>query len=91
VLPHIDLVDLVLVMSVNPGFSGQAFIPEVLAKTRAVAQRLTPSQRLEMDGGLNLTTAPGARQAGCDVIVAASAVYGVAADQRAGVIKALRG
>lgn len=90
ILPHIDCVDLVLVMSVNPGYSGQAFIPEVLNKARAVSQRLRADQRLEFDGGIKPDTAPSVRHAGGDVLVAATAVFGVPKDQRSAAISALR-
>jgi ribulose-phosphate 3-epimerase len=97
VLPWVggrDGVDLVLVMSVNPGFSGQRFIDPVLEKTRLLAQQARAGAancRVEMDGGINLDTAPGVRSAGCDVIVAASAVFGVERSRRAEVIADLRG
>jgi ribulose-phosphate 3-epimerase len=91
ILPHVPEADLVLVMSVNPGFSGQKFIGEVLSKVRAIAPRLSPHQRLQMDGGVNLATAQACREAGCDVIVAASAIFGLAAQERAAAIRALRG
>lgn len=90
ILPHLDAVDLALVMSVNPGFSGQRFIQDVLTKTRAIALRLGPRQRLEMDGGIGPETAPAVREAGCDVLVAASAIFGVPGPERAGVIAELR-
>jgi ribulose-phosphate 3-epimerase len=83
--------DLVLVMSIFPGFSGQKFMPEVLDKVRRIKGLLRPDQRLEMDGGLTLETAPACRQAGCDVLAAASAVFGVPAGERASVIGRLRG
>ncbi len=89
ILPYIDQVDLALVMSVHPGFSGQAFIPEVLEKTRQIAPLLRDNQRLEMDGGLNPSTAPASKEAGCDLLVAASAIFGAA--DRAAAIAALRG
>ncbi|HRQ73658.1 MAG TPA: ribulose-phosphate 3-epimerase [Phycisphaerales bacterium] len=91
VLPEVGAFDLVLVMSVNPGFSGQAFIGEVLEKTRVISARLRPEQRLEMDGGIGSGNAAEVRGAGCDVLVAASAVFGVPAAQRGSVIDALRG
>lgn len=75
-MPLLAEFDLFLVMSVNPGFSGQGFIADVLTKTRALTARLKPSQRLEMDGGISPTTAPAVRDAGCDVIVAATAIFG---------------
>ncbi|HAC08638.1 MAG: ribulose-phosphate 3-epimerase [Phycisphaeraceae bacterium] len=81
--------DLVLVMSVHPGFSGQSFIPEVLEKTRAISARQSPTQRLEMDGGVSPANAEAVRAAGCDVLVAASAIFG--GDDYAGTIAALRG
>jgi ribulose-phosphate 3-epimerase len=87
--PWLEHFDLVLVMSVNPGFAGQAFIEPVLKKTAAVRPMLREDQRLEMDGGINPQTARLCRDAGCDVLVAASAVFG-AADYRAA-IEALRG
>ena len=80
----IDHLDLVLVMSVNPGRSGQAFMPQVLDKARAIKQRIGPRTRLEMDGGLNPQTAPAAVEAGVDVVVAASAIFG-AKDRRAAI------
>ncbi|MDP6541740.1 MAG: ribulose-phosphate 3-epimerase [Phycisphaerales bacterium] len=76
ILPFIENFDLILVMSVNPGFSGQAFIPEVLEKVKIVSDRLRGDQRLQMDGGIAPETASEARNAGCDVLVAASAIFG---------------
>jgi ribulose-phosphate 3-epimerase len=90
-LPVIPDFVLVLVMSVNPGFSGQRFIEPVLAKTRAISPMLRSDQRLEMDGGITPENAPGVREAGCDVIVAASAIFGVPQPERGAVIGALRG
>jgi ribulose-phosphate 3-epimerase len=72
----LDAADLVLVMSVNPGFGGQAFIPEVLPKVRAIRQMI--GQRptlLEIDGGITPETAPLAAQAGAHVLVAGNAVF----------------
>ncbi len=85
----LDQVDLVLIMSVNPGYSGQAFIPEVLEKARTVSAALRPEQRLAIDGGVNVDTAPACVAAGCDMLMAASAIYG--SDDYAGSITALRG
>ena len=76
-----------LVMSVNPGRSGQAFMPEVLDKTRWLKERVKASTRIEMDGGLSPVTAPSAVEAGADVLVTASALFG--SDDRAAVIDAL--
>jgi ribulose-phosphate 3-epimerase len=87
--PFLDAVDLVLVMSVHPGYSGQSFMPEVLNKTRSIASKLRDDQRLEMDGGINGQTVAAVRGAGCDTLVAASYVFG--ADDRAAAIASLRG
>ena len=73
--PALDLVDVVLVMSVEPGFSGQKFMPEVLPKARAIRQRLRPDQRLEIDGGINADTIAQAAEAGVDWFVVASAIF----------------
>jgi ribulose-phosphate 3-epimerase len=81
ILPFVEFFDLILIMSVNPGFSGQSFMPEVLQKARAVKPRLRQNQRLEIDGGVGSKTAPSCIEAGCDVLVAASAIFG-AADYR---------
>ena len=84
--PYLDAVDLVLVMSVNPGFSGQSFMPEVLDKARWVKERVDKHTRIEMDGGLNPQTAPLAVEAGVDTLVTASALFG--ADDPKAVIEA---
>lgn len=84
--PYLDALDLVLVMSVVPGRSGQAFMPEVLDKARWLADRLPGSTRIEMDGGLSPTTAPRAAAAGVDTMVTASALFG--SDDPQGVIEA---
>ncbi len=86
--PAIDEVDMVLVMSVVPGFSGQKFMPEVLAKCEQIKRRLRPNQRLEIDGGINADTIASARNAGVDWFVAASAIFD--APDRAAAIAALR-
>ncbi len=76
VLPYLDEVDLVLVMSVHPGFGGQSFISAVLSKTRALRQEHGYKGWIEMDGGLNRDTVASCAEAGCDVFVAGSALYG---------------
>ena len=73
--PALDGVDVVLIMSVVPGFSGQKFMPEVLVKARAVKQRLRPDQRLEIDGGINADTIAQAAETGLDWFVVASAIF----------------
>lgn len=86
--------DLILVMSVNPGFSGQRFIRGSLDTARAFRARLRPGQRLEMDGGITPADAAACRDAGADVLVAASAVFGAPRGPNAArnqVITAIRG
>jgi ribulose-phosphate 3-epimerase len=90
----IDLVDLVLVMSVNPGFGGQTFIASQLKKIEAVATRIAKSGRdiaLEVDGGINPQTARQAVNAGANVLVAGTAVFSGGAKRYAPNIAALRG
>ncbi len=87
----IDKVDLVLVMSVNPGFGGQSFIPSALRKIEQVRRRIEASGRdirLEVDGGIKTDNIRAAADAGCDVFVAGSAIFGER-DYRA-VIDAMR-
>ena len=89
-----DLVDLVLVMSVNPGFGGQSFITSQLKKIEAVANRIAKAGRdiaLEVDGGINPQTARQAVNAGANVLVAGTAVFSGGAKQYAANIAALRG
>jgi ribulose-phosphate 3-epimerase len=86
--PALAEVDVVLVMSVVPGFSGQMFMPEVLPKVREVRRRLSASQRLEIDGGINPDTIKLARDEGVDWYVVASAIFD--APDRAAAIRALR-
>ncbi len=76
VLPFVEAFDLILCMSVVPGFSGQRFMPQVLAQCAAIKPHLRQDQRLEIDGGIAPDTARDARAAGCDVLVAATAIYG---------------
>jgi ribulose-phosphate 3-epimerase len=73
--PRLEQVDLALVMSVWPGFGGQAFMPETLKKAQALRTAGGPSLRIEMDGGLDPSTAPRAVASGVDVLVAGSAVF----------------
>ena len=86
--PYLGDLTMVLVMSVNPGFSGQTFMPEVLDKARWLKSRIGPGTRIEMDGGLNPRTIPGAVAAGVDVMVAANAVFGQ--PDRAAAINAIK-
>jgi ribulose-phosphate 3-epimerase len=95
VVDHVlDLVDLVLVMSVNPGFGGQSFIAAALDKIAALRARIDASGRqidLEVDGGITAQTAPGAIAAGADVLVAGTAVFKGGAGDYAANIATLRG
>jgi ribulose-phosphate 3-epimerase len=79
----IDKVDLVLIMSVNPGFGGQSFIPAMLAKIAAVRRLIDAHRgrggqdiRLEVDGGIKIDNIRAAAQAGADTFVAGSAIFG---------------
>jgi ribulose-phosphate 3-epimerase len=78
----------VLIMSINAGFGGQAFMPEVLVKVRALRQKY-PNLMIQMDGGINVDTAALAREAGANNFVAGSAIF--KAKDRAKAIAALRG
>lgn len=92
--PVLDLVDLVLIMTVNPGFGGQSFITSQLKKIEAAADRIAKSGReiaLEVDGGINETTAKQVIAAGADTIVAGTAVFQGGPSRYAANISALRG
>ena len=85
-------VDMALVMSVNPGFSGQSFIPDSLGRIRALRERIAREglpALLEVDGGVKPGNAAEIREAGADILVAGSAVYG--AGDYAEAIRAIRG
>lgn len=87
-------VDLVLVMTVNPGFGGQSFLPSQLPKIRSLRDSITKTGReimLQVDGGMNATTAREVIAAGADVLVAGSAVFTGNAADYAKNIQALRG
>lgn len=76
--PVLHMVDLVLVLSVNPGYSGQSFLPEILPKLAHLHQFLenvNPEADLEVDGGIDDTTIPLVLDAGANVIVAAHAIF----------------
>ncbi len=93
VTPVLHLAEMVLAMSVNPGYSGQKFIPEVLPKVAELSQaiqRINPQTLLEIDGGMNTNTLPQALAAGAQVFVVASAIFNHPQGLTAG-IQALRG
>jgi ribulose-phosphate 3-epimerase len=88
----LDLVDIIMVMTVNPGFGGQAFIESQLLKVSQLRRAIDASGRnirLQIDGGVTATTAPGLLAAGADTLVAGTAVFGAA--DYAAAIKAIRG
>ena len=92
ILPYIEELDLVLVMTVEPGFGGQAFMDsqlETIRRVRAIVNQYNPACEVEVDGGITPKTAPLVVEAGANVLVAGSAIYG-AADIPAA-IAALRG
>ena len=92
ILPYIEGLDLVLVMTVEPGFGGQAFMEsqlDTIRQVRAIIDKYNPSCELEVDGGISPKTAPLVVEAGADVLVAGSAVYNTA--DPAAAIAALRG
>lgn len=75
----IDDVDMILLMSVNPGFGGQKFIPRTIDKLRKLREMIELSSKkplIEIDGGVNATTAPLLAEAGADILVAGSYVFG---------------
>jgi ribulose-phosphate 3-epimerase len=90
----IDDVDLILVMSVNPGFGGQSFIENQLRKIEAIRKMIDKTGReihLQVDGGIDFTTAPKAIDAGADVLVAGTATFRGGPSAYADNIRKLRG
>jgi len=88
----IEDIEMVLLMTVNPGFGGQAFIPSVLPKikeVRELANKVNPSLDIEVDGGINTETARLVKEAGANVLVAGSFIYNN--PDRKEAIKAIRG
>ncbi|WP_405240178.1 ribulose-phosphate 3-epimerase [Lentisalinibacter orientalis] len=92
-LDHVmDKLDMILIMSVNPGFGGQKFIPEALTKLRAVRRLIDESGReirLEVDGGVKVDNIGAVAAAGADTFVAGSAIFG--SDDYAATIRAMKG
>ena len=79
VFPYLEEIDMLLVMSVYPGFGGQEFMPESIDRIRAIrkeAERLGTDLDIEVDGGINPETAPLVIEAGANVLVAGTAIYG---------------
>ena len=90
-VPYLEKLDMVLVMTVEPGFGGQSFMHDQLPKIRTISEMIAkcnPECLLEVDGGIDPTTAPLVKEAGANVLVAGSAVFGKA--DRAAAIEAIR-
>ena len=79
VYPYLELCDMILVMTVEPGYGGQAFMPETLDKIRALRKKADEtgltSLSIEVDGGINTKTAPLVKEAGADVLVAGTGLF----------------
>ena len=88
ILPYIDKIDMVLIMTVEPGMGGQKLIPECLEKVRALREFATDVD-IEVDGGINLENIVDVRNAGANIIVAGTAIFG--ASDKKYVIEKLRG
>ena len=92
VLPYLDKVDMILVMTVEPGFGGQSFMAdqmEKLAALRALCQAQNPACLLEVDGGVNAATGALCKQNGAQVLVAGSAFF--KAEDKAAFVRAIEG
>ena len=76
VFPYLDRLDMVLIMSVEPGFGGQKFMPQTVDKIAALRERAGDGLMIQVDGGVDANTAPLCTRAGADVLVAGSAVFG---------------
>ena len=90
IAPYLEMVDLVLVMTVEPGFGGQKFMADMMPKLKQLRQMIeekNPGCHLEVDGGVDLVTAQVCKENGADVLVAGSAFYGAA--DRAAFVEAL--
>lgn len=90
-LPYITMIDLVLVMTVEPGFGGQSFMPDQIPKIsemRSMIDEYNPACELEVDGGIDPETAKLVKDAGADVLVAGNAIFGK--KDRKAAIEALR-
>lgn len=91
VAPLLRDFEMLLVMSVHPGFGGQSFIPEVLEKTRRGRAEGPEGLIIEMDGGVAPETADACREAGCDILVAGSALFGFPDEQRGDIVRSMLG
>ena len=78
VLPVLNLIDLVLVMSVNPGFGGQQFIKDTLEKVKVLRKEIDSKNlktQIEIDGGINFENAKMAKEAGVDILVSGTTIF----------------
>ena len=78
IIDHLDKIDLVLIMSVEPGFGGQKFMPEVLEKTKAIRDLIIKKNLkvdIEIDGGINFENCSSAKNAGANILVSGSTVF----------------
>lgn len=90
-IPYIDRIDMVLVMTVEPGFGGQSFMPDQLPKIRglrALLDKYKPQCEIQVDGGIDIKTAPLVVDAGANILVAGNAIFGK--DDRAAAITDIR-
>lgn len=87
IFEYVNDIDMVLIMTVEPGFSGQKFMPDMMPKVKVLREK-SPKLNIQVDGGLSPATVDDAASVGANVIVAASAIFG--SDDRQGVINALR-
>ena len=91
VFPYLDKIGMVLVMTVEPGFGGQGFMADMLPKIKAIREECDKRNinlHIQVDGGISEKTAPLVKEAGADVLVAGSAVFG--AESRADAIESIR-
>lgn len=89
--PVLGAFDMLLVMSVHPGFGGQAFIPDVLDKVRQGRKKGPDGLIIEIDGGVAPDTGPSCVEAGCDILVAGSALFRLPDDKRAEAVRNMLG
>lgn len=90
ILPYADKVDMVLVMTVEPGFGGQQFMADMMPKLkeiRTILDKVNPACHLEVDGGVDLVTGEVCKANGADILVAGSAYFGT--EDKAGFVKAI--
>jgi ribulose-phosphate 3-epimerase len=87
IFEYVNDIDMVLIMTVEPGFSGQKFMGDMMPKVKVLREKF-PKLNIQVDGGLSPATVDAAASVGANVIVAASAIFG--SDDRQGVINSLR-